>query len=124
MIPLKLRAVVAVTVVLVASGCGASSTAPATSSATPSATPAPDALTPLLGSVPFAPLPFAGSDGKTHMVYEFAVTNFTNAALVVSDVKIEDGQSGRVIGQLDATQLKDRLQPAGTRQGADHLGAG
>jgi hypothetical protein len=124
MIPLKLRAVVAVTVVLVASGCGASSTAPATSSATPSATPTPDALTPLLGSVPFAPAPFPGSDGKTHMVYELAVTNFTNAALGVSDVKIEDGQSGRVIGQLDATQLKDRLQPAGTRQGADHLGAG
>ena len=121
---MKMRAIVAVTVVLAASGCGASSTSPTTSSPAPAATPAPDALTPLLGSVPFAPVPFAGSDGKTHMVYELAVTNFTNAALTVGDVKIEDAQSGRLIGELDATQLKDRLQPAGTREGADHLEAG
>lgn len=81
-------------------------------------------MTPLLGAVPFAPVPFAGSDGKTHMVYELAVTNFTSAAMTIGDLKIEDGESGRTVGELDAAQLKDRLQPAGSRQGADHLEAG
>jgi hypothetical protein len=81
-------------------------------------------MTPLLGYVPFAPVPFAGSDGKTHMVYELAVTNFTSARLTVNDVKIEDVKTGKVVGELDAGQLRDRLQPAGTRQGADHLEPG
>jgi Peptidase family M23 len=122
MVSIKTCAAWAGVVVLAASGCGTSPDAPATSSPAPS--PAPDVLTPLLGSVPFAPVPFAGSDGKTHMVYELAVTNFTNAPLTVGDVKIEDAQSGRVVGELDASQLKNRLQPAGSREGADHLEAG
>jgi Peptidase family M23 len=100
-------------------GCGTQPTA------RPAASPPPaDALTPLLGSVPFAPVPFAGSDGKTHLVYELAVTNFTGAKLTVDDVKIEDRQSGRVLGDLDPTVLKVRLQPAGSREGADHLEPG
>jgi hypothetical protein len=122
MIPLKLRAVVAAMVVLAASGCGGSSDSPPKSSQAPK--PVLDVMTPLLGYVPFAPVPFAGSDGKTHMVYELAVTNFTNARLTIGDVKIEDGNSGKVVGELDATQLRDRLQPAGSREGADHLEAG
>jgi Peptidase family M23 len=107
-------------------GCGASSPAPtAESQAQPGAGAAPpDALTPLLGSVPFAPVPFAGSDGETHLVYELAVTNFTGARLTVGDVKIEDGHSGRVVSELDGAELRDRLQPAGSREGADHLEPG
>jgi Peptidase family M23 len=124
MITLKVRAALAATVLLAASGCGTSSDSPATTSPAPAPAAAPDALTPLLGSVPFAPVPFAGSDGKTHMVYELAVTNFTSAKMTVGDVKIEDAQSGRVVGELDAAQLNDRLQPAGTREGADHLEPG
>jgi hypothetical protein len=120
----KMPAVLACVVVLAATGCGGSSDSAANSStARPPATVL-DALTPLLGYVPFAPIPFAGSDGKTHMVYELAVTNFTNARLVVDDVKIEDAKSGRVVGELGAGQLEDRLQPAGTREGADHLEPG
>ena len=114
-------------VVLVTGGCASSAETPATSSQSPQSSsvgPAADVLTPLLASVPFAPVPFAGSDGKTHMVYELAVTNFTNARLVVDDVKIKDGQSGSVVGELGAAQLGDRLQPAGTREGADHLEPG
>jgi len=116
--------VLACIVVLAAGACGESSdSATSTSSARPPA-PVPEAMTPLLGYVPFAPVPFAGSDGKTHMVYELAVTNFTSARLTVNDVKIEDVKTGKVVGELDAGQLRDRLQPAGTRQGADHLEPG
>lgn len=114
-------------VALLSAGCGgarqvAASSAPASSSAA-AAAPTPEVLTPLLGSVPFAPVPFAGSDGKTHLVYELAVTNFTDAKLMIGEVKIVDGRGG-VVGDLDATQLRDRLQPAGSRNGADHLEPG
>ncbi|MET0451086.1 MAG: M23 family metallopeptidase [Mycobacterium sp.] len=91
---------------------------------TTQAAPAADALTPLLASVPFPPVPFAGSDGKTHMVYELAVTNFTNARMTVDELKVLDGQSGAEIGVLDADELKDRVQPAGTRDGADRIEPG
>jgi Peptidase family M23 len=115
-------------VLLAGAGCGAagdsSDKAAQTSGSSAGNPPPADALTPLLGSVPFAPVPFAGSDGKTHMVYELAVTNFTGATLTVDDVKIEDSQSGRVLGDLDPTRLRDRLQPAGSREGADHLEPG
>jgi hypothetical protein len=113
-------------ILAVAAGCG--SPGPTASRSTPTAVPttAPtaDVLTPLVGSVPFAPVPFAGSDGKTHLVYELAVTNFTGARLSVNDVKVVGAETSRVIGDLDASELRDRLQPAGSRQGADHLEPG
>jgi hypothetical protein len=84
----------------------------------------PDVLTPLVASVPFAPVPFAGSDGRTHLVYELAVTNFTPARLTVDAVKVLDRESGRMVGELDTAALRDRLQPAGSRHGADHLEGG
>jgi hypothetical protein len=114
--------------VVAGGGCGSpgtSSTTGAPTSGSSPATAAPaDALTPLVGSVPFPPVPFTGSDGKTHLVYELAVTNFTGARLTVNEVKVEDGETGGVVGDLDATQLRNRLQPAGTREGADHLEPG
>jgi hypothetical protein len=122
-----LLAVLSTIAMLAGAGCGASGNTPTAVSQGPeraAGAPVPDTLTPLLGSVPFAPVPFAGSDGKTHMVYELAVTNFTSARLTIGDVKIEDGQSGRVLGELDTSQLEDRLQPAGSRAGADHLEPG
>ncbi len=32
-------------------------------------------LTPIVAEVPDAPIPFAGSDGQTHLVYELDTTN-------------------------------------------------
>ena len=52
-------------------------------------------MTPLVGSVPFAPVPFEGSDGLTHLVYELSVTNFTAAPLTVTDVAVLDAQWAR-----------------------------
>jgi hypothetical protein len=124
-----LLAIVGVALLAGVVGCGApgdisaTTSVPAAASAATGAPPA-DALTPLVGSVPFAPVPFAGSDGKDHLVYELAVTNFTNARLTVDQVTVEDGQRGSVVGDLDAAQLSGRLQPAGSRDGADHLEPG
>ena len=122
-----LLAILGVAVMVAGGGCGGSGNAPSTVPPGPVGAvgaPPPDALTPLLGSVPYAPVPFAGSDGKTHLVYELAVTNFTSARLTVADVKVVAGPAGRVVGELDAAQLRDRLQPAGSREGADHLEPG
>jgi hypothetical protein len=121
-----LLAILSAIVLIACVGCGASGNTPTTvSQGEPAASASPpEALTPLLGSVPFAPVPFTGSDGKAHLVYELAVTNFTGARLVVDDVKVVDGQSGRVVGELAGAQLRDRLQPAGSREGADHLEPG
>ncbi|CAN5468454.1 M23 family metallopeptidase [soil metagenome] len=120
-----LRAVAGAVVMLIGAGCGGGAVTDASTSASPvSATPVVDVLTPLLGSVPYAPVPFAGSDGRTHLVYELAVTNFTDARLTIGEVKIVDDRTGSLVGDLDAAQLKDRLQPAGRRAGADHLEPG
>ena len=90
-------------------GCsnpGTSSTTSAPTSGSSVATAAPaDALTPLVGTVPFPPVPFTGSDGKTHLVYELAVTNFTGARLTVNEVKVEDGETGGVVGDLDGKEV-------------------
>ena len=83
----------------------------------------PDEVTPLVGSVPFAPIPFVGSDDKNHLVYELSVTNFTGAPMIVDRVQVHDG-SDRVVGDLDAAAVRGRLQPAGSRDGTDRLVAG
>lgn len=120
---------------LVVSACddtttGESSTPPTTSTTsttsstiTASAAPEADAMTPLVGSVPFAPTPFAGSDDKNHLVYELSVTNFTSAALTVDGLVIRDG-SGAVVQTLDTDEVRSRLQPAGQRESSDHLESG
>lgn len=119
----------AVGAVLIVAGAGcAGDDSPAAESQTQqqatAAAPRPDAITPLVGSVPFAPVPFAGSDGRTHMVYELAVTNFTGAPLTVTGLKVLDDSTNAVLGELDAKALRDRLQPAGSREGAEQLEPG
>ena len=84
----------------------------------------PDAFTPIVGTVDFAPVPFVGSDGRTHLVYELAVTNFTRGRTTVDGVQILDADTGAVIDDLDATETHQRLQPAGSRDSAAGLEPG
>jgi Peptidase family M23 len=121
-----IAALVATLVTLV--GCGSSQTANPSSTASSSveATPTtapPDVMTPIVGAVPFPPVPFAGSDGRSHLVYELSLTNFTGAPAVVEALRIVD-QNGDPVGQLDAAAVRGRLQPAGTRDNSDRLEAG
>ena len=83
---------------------------------------APDAMTPLLLSVSDAPVPFNGSDGRTHLVYELSITNFSSAEVVVE--KVEVLGDGVVVQTLDTPAIATRLQPAGARESTATLPKG
>jgi len=78
-----------------------------------------DAMTPLLLSVPDAPVPFHGSDGRTHLVYELAITNFSSAEVAVE--KVEVLGDGVILQTLDPATIATRLQPAGERESTGSL---
>jgi hypothetical protein len=71
-------------------------------------------ITPVLLAVQDAPVPFVGSDGRTHLVYELWLKNFTSGKVEVEKVEIVG--DGKVIGTLDAAEVGLRLQPAGLRE--------
>jgi hypothetical protein len=79
-------------------------------------------LTPLILAVENAPVPFRGSDGNTHLVYELFVTNFSSGSAAVEGVEILSGDT--VLAQLDAAAVGGRLQPAGQRESTGTLAPG
>jgi len=79
----------------------------------------PEEMTPLLLTVPDAPVPFNGSDGRTHLVYELAMTNFSSGDLVPE--KVEVLGDGAVLQTLDSAIIATRLQPGGQRESASSL---
>lgn len=89
------------------------------SSAVTSAT---EQMTPLLLAVHDAPMPFRGSDGRTHLVYELWITNFSSAAAKVEQVDVLG--DGEPLAALDAAAVATRLQPAGQRDASDTIASG
>ena len=79
-------------------------------------------LTPLLLNVQHAPVPFEGSDGHVHLVYELWITNFSSADAQVE--KVEVLGDGQVLQSLDANIVARRLQPAGQRESEGTLAKG
>jgi hypothetical protein len=73
-----------------------------------------EALTPLLMDVADAPVPFLGSDGRRHLVYELRLTNFSRGATTVRRVVVLNG-AGRTIARMNARAVARRLQPDGLR---------
>jgi Peptidase family M23 len=80
-----------------------------------------ETLTPLLLTVQDAPIPFRGSDGRTHLVYELGMTNFSSAEIAVE--KVEVLGDGITLDTLDTTAVTERLQPAGLRESSGVLAA-
>jgi Peptidase family M23 len=80
-----------------------------------------ETMTPLLLAVQDAPVPFTGSDGRIHLVYELGMTNFSSAGIAVE--KVEVMGDGVTLETLDTATVTDRLQPAGQRESADTLAA-
>lgn len=76
-------------------------------------------MTPLLLAVQDAPIPFQGSDGNQHLVYELEMTNFSSAEIAVE--KVEVLSNGAVLQTLDAAAVAERLQPAGLRESSGTL---
>ena len=79
--------------------------------------------TPIVAEVPDAPVPFAGSDGRTHLVYELEAINFTSGETTIDQLEVLDADTGDVIDTLDAEEVAGRLQPGGLRDPADTLAA-
>jgi hypothetical protein len=78
-----------------------------------------DNMTPLLLAVQDAPVPFMGSDGQIHLVYELGMTNFSSAEIAVE--KVEVVGDGAVLQTLDTAAVAGRLQPAGLREAGGTL---
>jgi hypothetical protein len=80
-------------------------------------------LTPILASVLDPPVPFEGSDGRTHLVYELQLTNFTPSDVTIDRVDVLDAARGEPVQTYGAPAVRDRLQTAGVRESAAGLGA-
>ena len=79
-------------------------------------------MTPLLLAVHDAPIPFKGSDGRTHMVYELWITNFSSGDSTLEQVEILG--DGKLLATLDQAAVATRLQPAGRRDARDTVASG
>jgi len=79
----------------------------------------PENMTPVLLEVQDAPVPFMGSDGRMHLVYELWLTNFSSADVSVE--KVEVLGDGVVLQSFDASAIAARLQAAGQRESAGKL---
>jgi Peptidase family M23 len=79
-------------------------------------------ITPLLLAVHDAPVPFNGSDGRRHLVYEVWITNFTSGDAKVE--KVEVLGDGKSLATLDGAAIATRLQPAGRRDATALLPGG
>ncbi|ASR03435.1 M23 family metallopeptidase [Gordonia rubripertincta] len=113
MFPQRLSpAVLAVCAALVLSAC---SSGEETGDGTSVPVPADPVLTPVVGSVMFAPTPFAGSDGSDHLVYEVSLTNFMRTPVTITGVKTLDAgaQGTPVLTDLDQAGVAGRLKPTG-----------
>ena len=76
-------------------------------------------MTPLLLAVQDAPVPFMGSDGRVHLVYELDVNNFSSAEIAVE--KVEVISDGATLQTLDTAAVAGRLQPGGQRDSTGTL---
>src|SRR6516164_2320090 len=76
-------------------------------------------MSPLLLAVHDAPVPFMGSDGRIHLVYELWMTNSSSSDISVQ--KVEVLGDGNLLQTLDAATIAARLQPIGQRQAVDKL---
>ncbi len=76
-------------------------------------------MTPLLLDVQDPPVPFIGSDGRVHLVYELWMTNFSSGDVSVEKVEVLSGED--VLQSLNAATIAGRLQAAGLRESAGKL---
>jgi hypothetical protein len=84
--------------------------------------PEPQTMSPMLLSIKNAPIPFAGSDGRTHLVYELWLTNFSSGDSTIEQVQILG--DGHPIATMSQADVAARLQPAGRRVSSDKMAPG
>ncbi|HTC75937.1 MAG TPA: M23 family metallopeptidase [Edaphobacter sp.] len=76
-------------------------------------------MTPLLLDVQDPPVPFMGSDGRVHLVYELWMTNFSSGDVSVEKVEVVSGED--VLQSVNAAMIAGRLQAAGQRESTGKL---
>lgn len=64
--------------------------------------------------VPVAPTPFK-ADGKTHLVYELHLTNFSASELTIGRVEVLAGTGSTQLAQYEGTELSTRLARPGAQ---------
>ncbi len=119
-------AVAAGAVAALVAGCSASTTRPATSgraSGTPPALVEPT-LTPVVGSVLYAPVPFIGEDGRTHLVYELLLTNYTPSPITLRSIDVRDAITDRSVYRISGADLAARVLPTGGKSYEATFGGG
>ena len=79
-----------------------------------------ETITPVLLEVRDVPVAFAGSDGKTHLVYELRMTNFSSGNATIEQVEVV-GDAGAMSKTMDKSEIAGRLQMAGQRTPTDVL---
>ena len=67
-------------------------------------------LTSLVASVLDSPIPFTGSDGLTHVVYEVEVLNASTRAATITKVEVVS-LTGEVLDTLKGEELEGRIVP-------------
>jgi len=74
--------------------------------------------TPVELYTPFAPQPFQGSDGKTHLAYEVHITNFyrDTGTIVLEKLQVVHGTAGTRLVELDAADLDERAKHPGAAE--------
>jgi hypothetical protein len=78
-------------------------------------------MTPVIARVLQPPRPFAGSDGRVHLVYELETTNFSSGEAILERLEVVDPATTAVVTALERAELAARLQPAGRRDTVDRL---
>ncbi|TCV96408.1 peptidase M23-like protein [Luteibacter rhizovicinus] len=83
-------------------------------SSLPGLTFAQEALAPVEARVPFAPSPFVGSDGATHLAYELHITNFygDTGPLKPSTVLVFGDDATQPLLKLDQAAVSGLIRPA------------
>ncbi len=94
--------------------------APAARSETVAAT---DVVAPLVVAPLASPNPVLGSDGLTHLAYEFTLMSMASSGVTIQKVETLDAATGKVIGTLDGDALAKMLRLNGGIKGVE-LGAG
>ena len=77
-------------------------------------------MTPLLLAVQDAPVPFMGSDGQIHLVYELGMTNFSSAEIAVEKVEVVgDGPFAILLVHCEQARFAQRIVPGRDLQPGD-----
>ncbi|GAC69650.1 M23 family metallopeptidase [Gordonia soli] len=113
---------VVVTAVLLTSCSGADSASTATSAAASASTSAANVITPVTGAVMDPPIPVPATDGKTHLVYEVALTNPSPQRMTIRAVEVKG--DGKSLLTLDQATLSNWLRVFGTSAPTDIFSPG